>query len=133
MLSLKGKKKSSFLKHIIFFIKIFSTILVYLVSFCLKKVFLIFFFIEDLFIFLGNYLTERRHLIVMLICLYLKNLVHLCCCYLSLELPVVWIPWAKNCLPLLVEGQNYSTINCQKSFLNVIILGTNGFWATMHP
>lgn len=74
-----------------------------------------------LLFFLGNFLLKQRHPIVMLSCLYLKNLVHLCYYYQYLELPVVWIPQAKNSLFLSVEGSESSTTNCQKSFLNVIV------------
>lgn len=77
--------------------------------------------------YLGDFLLKQRHPIVMLICLYLKNLVHLFYYYQYLELPVVWIPQAKNSLLLLVEKSESSTTNCQKSFLNVIMLGSKGF------
>lgn len=89
--------------------------------------------IVTIYYYLGDFLLKQRHPIVMLSCLYLKNLVHLCYYYQYLELPVVWIPQAKNSLLLLVEGSESSTTNCQKSFLNVIMLGTKGFWATIHP
>lgn len=102
----------------------------FLIVYCLK---VCLFFKQYYLLNLGDFLLKQRHPIVMLSCLYLKNLVHLCYYYQYLELPVVWIPQAKNSLLLLVEGSESSTTNCQKSFLNVIMLGTKGFWATIHP
>lgn len=83
------------------------------------------------FSYLGDFLLKQRHPIVMLSWFYLKNLVHLCYYYQYLELPVVWIPQAKNSLPLL-KGQSLAQ-QIAKSHSWMWLLGTKGFWATMHP